>query len=593
VLLALTVSVPAEASFAPAAGSPFAAGGGTQSMAIGDLNFDGRPDLVVANFSDDTLTVLRGNGSGGFTPAPGAAVATGDGPASVAIGDLNADGRPDLAVANLLSDNVSVLLGTASGNGFAPATPVAAGDGPRTVAIADLNGNGRLDIVVSNENSGNVSIALGNGSGGFAAAAGSPLSTGAGRSVTVGDLNGDGRPDLAVPVAGFELVTLLTGNGSGGFTSAVDHEVPTGSLPSSVAIGDLNHDGNADLAIANEDSNNVSVLLGNGSGGFAVDPGSPFAAGDGPVALASADLNADGHPDLAVADSGSDGVTVLNGDGSGGFASAGPVIPAGDLPKGLAIADLNADSRPDIAVSSFLSHNVTVLLNTSAPVVTRSAAELIFPSQAATTIGDAQPLTITNTGDAPLRIARADVVGADADDFVVGTDTCSRETLPAAGACSVRVRFAPTAPGARAATLRLTSNAATSDVALSGTAVVPPSTERGPAGAGGQNGARGPAGPRGAPGRDAKVTCKVAPRKGKKVKVTCKVVLAAPKAGSRVSARLMRGGRVYARASRTGGRGRLELRPVRRLTRGRYTLRVLVIDPGGTRHRSTRTVVVH
>src|SRR5207237_1346847 len=126
----------------------------------------------------------------------------GTGPLSVAVGDLNGDGRLDLAAANFTSSNVSVLLGNGAG-GFAPAggSPFAGGGtGPMSVAVGDLNGDGRLDLATANQTSANVSVLLRNGAGRFAAAAGSPFATGGSgpRSVAVGDLNGDGKQDLAV-----------------------------------------------------------------------------------------------------------------------------------------------------------------------------------------------------------------------------------------------------------------------------------------------------------------------------------------------------------------------------------------------------------
>jgi hypothetical protein len=303
--------------------------------------------------------------------------------------------------------------------------------------------------------------------------------------------------------------------------------------------------------------------------------------GDGPRSVATADFNMDGHLDLATANFDSDDITVLLGNGSGGFTPA-PDSPlaSSDGSEPAAVGDFNGDGRPDLAVGSTLADNVTVFLNTSAPAATASAPGLTFPSQPQSTISAAQTLTLSNTGDAPLRIARAEVIGASAEDFVAANDTCTRETLAAGAACSVRVRFAPTATGARTATLRVTSNAAQRDVELTGEGAAPPTTGPGPGGPAGQTGATGP---QGTPGRDAKVTCRVTKRRRGKVKVTCRVVFSAPSRAN-VSARLMRGGRLYARAA---GSGDLRLRPIRRLTRGRYTLHLRI----GT-HRTKQTVIV-
>jgi hypothetical protein len=163
-------------------------------VAIGDLNGDGKPDLAVANFGSNTVSVLFGNGDGTFGARMD--IGTGDGPYSVAIGDLNRDGKADLVVAIYYSNTVSVLLGNGNGT-FGPRTDFGTGSGPRSVAIGDLDWNGTPDLVTANYNSNTVSVLLGNGNGTFAA----KTDFGTGRSpcfVAIGDLNGDGAPDLVV-----------------------------------------------------------------------------------------------------------------------------------------------------------------------------------------------------------------------------------------------------------------------------------------------------------------------------------------------------------------------------------------------------------
>src|SRR5206468_1762617 len=137
-------------------------------------NGDGKPDIVTVNFSSASVSVLLGNGSGGFSAAAGSPV--GNFPRPVVVADVNGDGKPDLVIANHNSNNVSVLLGNGSG-GFSPAaaSPVAAGINPSSVAVADVNGDGKPDLVTANFGSNNVSVLLGNGSGGFSPAAASPV----------------------------------------------------------------------------------------------------------------------------------------------------------------------------------------------------------------------------------------------------------------------------------------------------------------------------------------------------------------------------------------------------------------------------------
>src|SRR5208283_737119 len=134
------------AQFTPAPGSPFTVGSGPQSVAVGDFNGDGKLDLAIANRGSNTVTVLLGNGTGGFKAAPGSPFPAGTQPYSVAVGDFNGDGKLDLAIANAGGNNVTILLGNGAG-GFveAPNSPFPAGTQPYSVAVGDFNGNGKRD----------------------------------------------------------------------------------------------------------------------------------------------------------------------------------------------------------------------------------------------------------------------------------------------------------------------------------------------------------------------------------------------------------------------------------------------------------------
>ena len=172
--------------------------------------------------------------------------------------------------------------------------------------------------------SADVTILLGDGTGNFNHAATSPVAVGnSPRSVAVADLNLDGRPDLAV-VFGNSDVAILIGDGTGNFTPASTSPEAVGILPNSVAVGDFNLDGRPDLAVANIGSANVTILIGDGTGNFTQATTSPEGAGNGPVSVAVGDLNLDGRPDLAVANSTSGNVTILLGDGTGSFISQPP-----------------------------------------------------------------------------------------------------------------------------------------------------------------------------------------------------------------------------------------------------------------------------
>jgi hypothetical protein len=369
-ILRNTTPFPAGSAFFPAPGSPAGAGSDPRAVAAADLNRDGRLDLAVANRSSHNVSVLLGNGAGGFGPASGSPFFSGGFPVSVAVADVNRDGSLDLAVANSGEDDVAVLLGNGAGAfSAAPTSPVSAGTTPRAVAAADLNRDGRTDLAVANGDSNDVSVLLDDGAGGFTPASGSPLAAGmAPSALAVPDVNRDGRPDLAVANADSDDVSVFLGTGSGGFVAAGGSPVAVHAGPSAVTSTDVNRDGRPDLVVGNERSDDVSVLLGNGTGAFIEAPGSPVPAGDAPLSVSVGDLDRDGIPDLAVADRGSNKVSVLLGHGTGGFGAApGSPFAAGIAPASIVSADLDRDGRLDLAVANGGSNNVSILLRSSPP----------------------------------------------------------------------------------------------------------------------------------------------------------------------------------------------------------------------------------
>jgi hypothetical protein len=386
-----------SSGFTAAPGSPFAVGNNPTFAVVGDFNGDGIEDLATANLgsSNSNVTVLLGNGVGGFTEAAGSPFTVGAYPYSAAVGDFNGDGIQDLAVANRGSDSVTVLLGNGSG-GFtaAPGSPFAVGQYPESVVVGNFNGDGIQDLAVVNQgyDSNNVTVLLGNGSGGFTAAPGSPFAVGySPTSAVVGDFNGDSIQDLAVVnQSSSGNVTVLLGNGSGGFTAAPGSPFAVGDYPTAVVVGDFNRDGIQDLATANYEGENVTVLLGNGSGGFTAAPGSPFAVGGSNTSLVVGDFNGDGIEDLAT-----DGVTVLLGNGSGGFTvAAGSPFAVGTEPESVVVGDFNGDGIEDLATANYLSNTVTVLLG--GPPATLSSIA-ITPANPSISKGVTQQFTATGT----------------------------------------------------------------------------------------------------------------------------------------------------------------------------------------------------
>src|SRR5712691_5002071 len=272
---------------------------GPSGIVVSDFNGDGKPDLAVVNFGDWTAWVLLGNGDGTFLPAKNIYFASGGGfPWYIAEGDFNGDGKPDLVITNYGDNSVSVLLGNGDGTFQAPRTFLV-GIHPGLVAVGDFNGDGKPDLVVSNVDSNTVSVLLGNGDGTFLPAVSFPVGPNP-WYFAVGDFNGDGKLDLAVADYGCSLdcsvspsntVMVFLGNGDGTFRPASQLTVGNGpagvavgdfngdgtfqpaqtfsgvgSHPYFPAVGDFNRDGKPDLVITNHLGNTVTVLLGNGDG---------------------------------------------------------------------------------------------------------------------------------------------------------------------------------------------------------------------------------------------------------------------------------------------------------------------------------------
>jgi flagellar hook assembly protein FlgD len=324
------------------------------SVAIGDLNGDGNADLAVGNITlgspaVGTVTVLLGNGDGTFPS--GTPYATGNGNKSVAIKDLNADGKPDIVSANYLDGTASVLIGNGNGT-FQPKVDYLTGASSYSVALDDVSGDGKPDIVTAN--GGSVSVLLGNGNGTFQAKL--DQATG-GVSVAIGDLNGDGTRDI-VTANGASTVAVILSNGSGSFQPPVD--VGTGVGPNSVTIADANGDGNLDIVTANSSGAEkaVWVVLGRGDGTLVerVD----YATAGSPTSVAVRDLNGDLKPDLVAANNNGSDVSVRLGNGDGTF-QAKHEFATGLNPTSVAIEDVDGDSRPDIVTTNFGAASVSFL----------------------------------------------------------------------------------------------------------------------------------------------------------------------------------------------------------------------------------------
>ncbi len=398
-------------------------GEATMSLAVADVNGDGKPDVITANLDNGTVGVLLGNGDGTFQPA--VIYGAGATPASIAVADFNGDGIPDLVVANRDSNTVSVLLGNGDGT-FQPAVSSPAGPYPIWVAVGDFNGDGKQDLVVTIQYDGEcpvgeVSVLLGNGDGTFQA----PVGYGSGgvctSTVAVADVNRDGKLDLVVSnlcpsLAGCpysEDVGVLLGNGDGTFQPAVSYDLGGGAnggatTSNTVAVADVNGDGKPDLVVANVCTNpncnyvTMAVLLGNGDGTF--QPAVLYFS-EGSYGLVIADVNGDGKPDLLAANAYGGSVVVLLGNGDGTFQSPLFYSPGGAWPYQVAVADVNGDGWPDVLVANSCwgcyqtDGSVGVLLNNSgAPTTTTTLVSSLNPASPKKVVTYTATVTAENGG---------------------------------------------------------------------------------------------------------------------------------------------------------------------------------------------------
>jgi hypothetical protein len=324
-----------------------------------DVNGDGKLDLITANRGifnvDGSVSVLLGNGLGGFTLSK--TIPVGKGPYEVAAADLNGDGKLDLAVANFGSNpnpgnTITLLMGTGTG-AFTSGGTVTVGSQPASVAIGDFNGDGKPDLASVSGN--RLMINLGNGDGTFLPGNVYPTAGQSGK-IVVGDFNHDGKLDVAIGSGSPSAISVLLGNGDGTFGAFTNYP-ENGNGVADLVLADMNGDGNLDLVTANgQTANNVGVLLGNPDGSFG--PAALYSANGDPQGIAVGDFNGDGRPDVATAgidtavgattDTGTVAVLLGNGDGT---LAASRQLPIGIDPTATVVADFTGDGKPDLAVA--------------------------------------------------------------------------------------------------------------------------------------------------------------------------------------------------------------------------------------------------
>jgi len=330
------------------------------SIASSDIDSDNDIDLVVANKSLSSATILKNSGTGTFTTSPALNFPVGSEPQSVCLSDIDGDSDKDLLVACWGSNSISVLQNAGDGTLSSP-TSYDIGDRPSAIASSDIDNDEDPDIIVAKFGDNTVSVLLNNGDGTYGnrvdyEVGGGPL------SVFISDLDGDGSKDIAVAAG---AIYVLLNNGDGTFGSASSFAV--GSNPRSISGSDFDGDGDTDMVAACWGSFGISILLNMGDGTFHNQRFFSTGVG-GPRAVGVSDFDGDGDQDVAVACFTMEGpwipevMTVLMNDGSASFSLSG-IYSVGLNPEGIVCGDFNDDNESDIAVGNYLSSTVSVMLN--------------------------------------------------------------------------------------------------------------------------------------------------------------------------------------------------------------------------------------
>ena len=468
-------------------------GSHTESVAVGDINGDGKPDLLVGNeFCSPTclvgrVNVLLGNGDGTFLDKGTGFYPTAGVHARLALADVNGDGKLDMLASGCAYKDCSTGVVTVrTGNGddsFAGANVFGTGGMfPSSPAVADFNGDGKLDLVVANcgngcqTGTGTVGVLLGNGDATFQTAVTYGTGGIGANQVIVADVNGDGKPDLIVPNScassancplGPGSVGVLLGKGDGTFQPAVAYG-SGGDYAFSVAVADVNGDGKLDVLVANAYANPccpagpLGVLLGNGDGTF-----QPVMLGPalGPGQLELSDVNGDGKLDIVTAGTSSDFAMVLLGNGDGTFQAPVFYGTGGHGAEGIAVADVNGDGRPDVMVTNLCFNSnpncthgsVGVLLNNAGPHSPTTTSLVSNVNPAAVNQQVIYTATVTNQSGGPLTGTVAFKHGTSATTVkLVGDQAVYRVTYPGSGTHLITATYSGDADNATSTSATLT-----------------------------------------------------------------------------------------------------------------------------------------
>jgi hypothetical protein len=266
-------------------------------VAVGDMDNDTKLDLVVSgadNPNQCAISVLRGNGDGTFQAKQDAVAGVGTG--AIALGRVDADNDLDVLVLNFTDETVGIFLGNGDGTLQAQST-VATGPGPTGIALGHLNAGTALDLVVRNAGDSTLSVRLGNGDGTFGAKQDHPAGAGPG-PVALVDLDGDGKIDIVTANGAASSISVLRGNGDGTFQTKADYA--TSQQPLDMALGDVDGDGKIDVVVTVPATGVIDVLRGNGDGSFKAPLVFAMPASRLGIRAVIEDFNGDGRKDVVV-----------------------------------------------------------------------------------------------------------------------------------------------------------------------------------------------------------------------------------------------------------------------------------------------------
>ncbi|HYF50534.1 MAG TPA: Calx-beta domain-containing protein [Planctomycetota bacterium] len=364
-LTLLLLSASAEAAWTNAPGSPYAlpAGSGPQLLTIGDFNNDSFPDIIAANSTGGTVTVLFGDGTGLFGGAQ--TFAAGGTPIDVITADLNRDGKLDIITANFITPGtITILYGNGSG-GVSQTRTYAAGTKPLGVISHDYNRDGRPDLAFTTPT--DVNVWLGDGAGNFTPAPGTPFATRGSypEFLCSADLNNDGLLDMAVTNFHSGNASIFFGDGAGRFSEIAGSPYAIGPGTTQIRPGDFNADGRIDIAVNSQNSNSLGVLMNLGGGNFSTaGTGSPIIVGNKPVTMAVGDYDGDGKLDIVTSSLDTGQIALVGGNGDGTF-RAPAIMNIGLKCPGVATGQLNGGGLPDLAIADVRGNQIFALNNSA------------------------------------------------------------------------------------------------------------------------------------------------------------------------------------------------------------------------------------